>query len=66
MIDPNLLTDLVCPFGKHELNAEGDFLICTYCGVKFPVVDNIPILIIDEAILPEGITSAVELKCMKK
>jgi len=66
MIDPEMLKDLVCPLGKYELKAEGDYLICANCGVKFPVIDNIPVLLIDEAILPEGVNSPAELKCMKK
>lgn len=66
MIENYLLNDLVCPAGKAELKHEGDYLTCSNCGVKFPIVDNIPVLLIDEAILPEGISSPEELKCMKK
>ena len=58
--------DLVCPLGKYELTREGDFLICTNCSVKYPIIDGIPVLLIDDAVLPEGINSPEELKCMKK
>jgi len=62
----DIINDIVCPIGKKELYMEGDFLICNNCRVKFPVKDGIPVLIIEEAILPEGITSVNELKCKMK
>jgi uncharacterized protein len=66
MINNEMLKDLVCPIGKFELILEGDYLVCSNCGAKFPIVDDIPVLILDDAILPDGITSPEELKCMKK
>jgi len=63
-MNSEIINDIVCPVGKKELTLEKDFLVCTYCSVKFPVKDGIPVLIIDEAILPEGIKSVNELKCM--
>lgn len=66
MISTELLNVLRCPIGKAELKQENDFLICTNCGAKYPIEDGIPILLIDEAILPEGISSVNELKCMRK
>jgi uncharacterized protein len=66
MTSSAIYKDLVCPIGKYELKHEGDFLVCTNCGAKFPVLDGIPVLIIDDAVLPAGINSPEELKCMKK
>ena len=66
MIENFLMADLVCPVGKAELIHEGNYLTCSSCGAKYPIVDNIPVLLIDEAILPDGITSPEELKCMSK
>jgi len=66
MFSTEILKYIVCPIGKKELRPEGDFLICTNCGVKFPIIDDIPSLIIDEAILPEGVKLVNELPCMKK
>jgi uncharacterized protein YbaR (Trm112 family) len=60
------ITDLVCPIGKFALLSENNFLVCSNCGVKFPVIEGIPILLIDDAILPEGINSVSELKCRTK
>ena len=71
MFNPDTLSDLVCPLGKKELkidtsSAGENFLVCTYCNVKYPIKDGIPVLLIDEAILPEGAGSIDELKCMMK
>ena len=65
MISTELLEVLRCPIGKAELKEEDNFLVCTACGVKYPIDDGIPILLVDEAILPAGINSIDELKCMK-
>ena len=50
-IDKELLDILVCPKCKGDLNLtkKQDGLICQKCYVKYPVQDDIPILLIDEA-----------------
>jgi uncharacterized protein len=63
MISEDLLKILVCPIGKAELRLEGDKLVCTSCGVKYRIEDDIPIMLIEEAELPEGVTSVEQLKC---
>ena len=63
MISEQLLEILACPLGKADLILEGDFLVCTRCGAKYPVRDGIPVLLIEEAILPEGVNSVEGLKC---
>ena len=64
-IDKELLDILACPIGKADLTLEGDFLLCTRCGVKYPIKDGIPVLLIDEAVLPEGVGSIDDLECRK-
>ena len=59
-----LLKDIVCPIGKKVLQSESGYLVCTYCGVKFPVREDIPVLLIEEAVLPDGIYSIEDLICM--
>ena len=66
MFSTEILKYIVCPIGKKELKLEADFLVCTNCGVKFPIIDDIPSLIVDDAVLPEGVKSINELTCMKK
>ncbi len=51
-ISKELLDILVCPKCKHDLELEKDNagLICHTCGLKFPIIDDIPVMLIDEAI----------------
>jgi len=66
MFNPENLTELVCPLGKKELKLQDNYLVCTNCNVRYPIIEGIPVLLIDDAILPEGISSPDELKCMIK
>jgi uncharacterized protein YbaR (Trm112 family) len=66
MFNKEILNDIVCPIGSKELKFEDNYLLCTFCNVRFPILENIPVLLIDKAILPEGVNSLNELKCVKK
>ncbi|GLX98498.1 Trm112 family protein [Herbidospora sp. NEAU-GS84] len=50
-IDDWLLEILACPACKSPLRAEADELACTSasCGLVYPVRDDIPVLLVDEA-----------------
>ncbi|MBI3920012.1 MAG: Trm112 family protein [Armatimonadetes bacterium] len=56
MIDPKLLEILACPDckGDIELWEEKERLVCKSCGKRYPIRDGIPIMLIDEAELPDG------------
>jgi uncharacterized protein YbaR (Trm112 family) len=49
-LDPILLDILVCPDCKGSLTVDydNDELICS-CGLIYPVRDDIPIMLVDEA-----------------
>jgi uncharacterized protein len=64
MVKEELLALLVCPMGKAPLRREGDVLICTRCGPKFSIKDDIPNMLIEEAELPAGCALA-DLDCVK-
>ena len=51
-IKKELLEILCCPKCKRdiELNSSGDGLVCKSCKLLFPIKDDIPIMLIDEAI----------------
>ncbi len=51
-ISDQLLEILVCPKCKGDLTlTEGqDGLICYACGLKYEIKDDIPIMLIDEAV----------------
>ena len=53
MIDKELLDILACPLCKTEVKLEGDKIVCTNCGRRYPVKDDIPVMLIDEAELPK-------------
>lgn len=53
MITKELLNILACPLCKTDVRLEGDRIVCTNCGRRYPVRDNIPVMLIDEAELPE-------------
>lgn len=53
-LDENLLEMLVCPACRQTLAADDakEELVCTGCGLAFPVRDDIPVLLVDEARKP--------------
>lgn len=54
--DADLLAIIVCPdcHGKLEPGAHDglDELVCQACGLAYPIRDDIPILLVDEARRP--------------
>jgi len=50
-LSPQLLAILVCPKCKGELEyrAEEPSLVCHACRLRYPVRDDIPIMLADEA-----------------
>jgi len=56
-IDKELLEILVCPKckGDIQLTPHEDGLICKHCGLKYPIRDDIPVMLIDEAIKLENL-----------
>ena len=54
MIDKELLDILACPLCKTEVKLEDDKIVCTKCGRRYPVKDDIPVMLVDEAELPKG------------
>jgi uncharacterized protein YbaR (Trm112 family) len=62
LIPPHLLDLLRCPLTGSRLNAHGEFLIAETGGLRYPVRDGIPVLLVSEAQLPPGIKSLDDLK----
>ena len=56
MIDQELLEILACPKCKTDVKLEGDRIICTnpQCGLRYPIRDGIPVMLIDEAEQPSA------------
>lgn len=53
MIPKDLLDILVCPACKQPLalQGKGESLKCSACQRVYPIRDNIPILLIDQAVI---------------
>jgi uncharacterized protein YbaR (Trm112 family) len=61
-LDPELVALLRCPLTHSKLRQEGDFLVAEAGGLAYPVKDGIPVMLIEEAKLPQGVGSIEELK----
>lgn len=50
-IDPKLIEILACPLCKTAvaLTADGQGLLCGACRRRYPIVDDIPIMLIEDA-----------------
>ncbi len=50
-VSSELLEILACPKCKEpvELADEGDFIFCHVCRLRYPIRDDIPVMLIDEA-----------------
>ena len=55
MIDKELLDILACPACKGNIvhDQKNEKLNCQECGRRYPIRDGIPVMLIDEAELPE-------------
>lgn len=51
MLDKELLEILACPKCKAEVELKDNKIVCKNpkCGLKYPIKDGIPIMLIDEA-----------------
>lgn len=66
MVSEDLIALLVCPMDqKSSLRREGDALVCTRCGPRFAITDDIPNMLIEEAALPPGCPALADLECVR-
>jgi uncharacterized protein YbaR (Trm112 family) len=65
MVNEDLLSLLVCPMGKAPLRRDVDFLVCTRCGPRFAIRDDIPNMLIEEAELPPDSPTLQSLECVR-
>ena len=50
-VDPTLLNILVCPQCRASLfvDSDADELVCNTCQLAYPVRNDIPVMLVDEA-----------------
>jgi uncharacterized protein len=51
-LSPQLLEIIVCPQDHGDLLPVEEELVCQSCGLAYPVRDDIPVLLVDEARRP--------------
>jgi uncharacterized protein YbaR (Trm112 family) len=61
-LDPGLLAILRCPLTRSPLRQEGDFLVAEQGGLRYPVREGIPVMLAEEATLPQGVSSLEEFR----
>jgi uncharacterized protein YbaR (Trm112 family) len=54
VIDKELLEILACPACKAPVKQERDRIVCTKCRRRYPIRDDIPVMLVDEAEQPAG------------
>lgn len=52
-IDKELLEILACPVDHAPVREEDDRLVCTSCRRRYPVREGIPVMLVEEAELPQ-------------
>ncbi len=59
MLDAKLMAILACPAceDRPAVTQEGEWIVCTVCGRRYPITDGIPIMLVDSAVMPEAVVS---------
>ena len=69
MVTPELLEVLRCPMDpkrEAKLVLEDTRLVCSRCRLQYRIREGFPSLLVEEATLPEGISSPNQLPCQRK
>lgn len=64
-MDAQLLEILCCPLTRSKLRLEGEELVAEKpegAGLRYPIRQGIPILLVDEAKLPAGVANLEEFR----
>ena len=61
-INPDLLMILVCPLTRSPLRQANNELVGEVGGLRYPIRDGIPVLLINEAAMPAGISNLEQFK----
>jgi len=61
-LDPDLLAILVCPLTRSPLRQEGDRLVGEVGGLRYPIREGLPVLLVEEAEMPDGVADLDQFK----
>jgi len=48
-MDKDLLKILACPSCKADVELKEERIVCLKCGLKYPIKDGIPIMLVEKA-----------------
>jgi uncharacterized protein YbaR (Trm112 family) len=67
MLRPENVELLRCPLDPEGPGLElvESHLVCRRCGLRFPIREGIPALLVDVAEMPEGVREVSELPCKR-
>ena len=57
-LSENLWAVLACPCDAHVAvvaDEESGMIVCTVCARRFPVRDGVPVMLLDEALMPPAV-----------
>ena len=60
MVSKELLEILACPECKSSVEEDGEWLACTGCHRRYPVREGIPVMLVEEAVLPDQEESSAD------
>ena len=69
MVTPELLEVLRCPMDpkrEAKLVLDDTRLLCSRCRLQYRIREGFPSLLVEEATLPDGISSPGQLPCQRK
>ncbi len=49
MIDQEFINILACPSCRGEVKCHEENILCEQCGLKYPVRNGVPVMLVDEA-----------------
>ena len=61
-LPPDLMEVLRCPLTRSRLRQEGDSLVAEVGGLRYPIRDGFPVLLVEEAKVPAPFASLEEFK----
>ncbi len=61
-LDQQLIQMLRCPVTLSPVRPEGEFLVAVVGGLRYPVRNGVPVMLPEEATLPDGIATLEEFR----
>ena len=61
-LQADLMEVLRCPLTRSKLRQEGEWLVAETGGLRYPIRDGFPVLLVEEAKLPAPFASLEEFK----